>query len=129
MSARILVVDDDPLHRALIAEYLGLEGFDVCEAEDGPRALARASELEPDIVVLDVQMPEMNGFEVARRLRALAPLRGVWVLFVSSLDIEQRGVEHGGDDFLRKPCGQAELLARVRAGLRRGAPALTGDAT
>lgn len=126
MSARILVVDDDPLHRALLAEYLGLEGFDVCEAEDGARALARATERRPDIIVLDVQMPEMSGFEVVRRLRDLAPLRDVPVLFVSSLDLEQRGVEHGGDDFLRKPCGQAELLARVRAGLRRGAQATTG---
>lgn len=119
---RILVVDDDPIQRALLSETLGLAGFSVVEAEDGSIALDRATREPPDLVLLDVQMPGMSGFEVVRRLRSLPRLGDTPVLFVSSVDTEQakvHGFEQGADDYIVKPWVQGELLARVRAGLRR----------
>lgn len=120
--SRILVVDDDPIQRALLSESLGLAGFEVVEAEDGPIALDRATRESPDLVLLDVQMPGMSGFEVVRKLRGLPRLGDTPVLFVSSVDTEQakvHGFDQGADDYIVKPWAQAELLARVRAGLRR----------
>jgi DNA-binding response OmpR family regulator len=122
VSARILVVDDDPIQRALMAEYLGLAGFEVWEEENGARALARSMQDRPDLILLDVHMPEMSGLEVIRHIRSSAPLQDLPVLFVSSIATEQakvRGLEQGADDYIVKPCAQAELLARVRAALRR----------
>jgi DNA-binding response OmpR family regulator len=124
MSYSVLIVDDDAIERDCLAEYLGLAGFDVATADDGVQALARVDAALPDLVLLDVQMPEMDGFEVLQRLRADPRTRDLPVLLLSSVErnhIKVRGLELGADDYIVKPCPQPELLARVRAGLRRAA--------
>jgi len=136
MAYRILAVDDDAIQRDVLVHYLGLAGYEVEQAENGLLALREVLARVPDLVLLDIQMPEMDGFEVLRRMRESAVLRDVPVLLLSSLDrshVKVRGLELGADDYITKPCSQPELLARVRAGLRRGARyrknehALSGD--
>jgi len=124
---RILIVDDDPAIRDILRFALGRAGFEVLEAADGAAGLALACAAVPDLMVLDVMLPEMEGTEVCRALRATAgPAAAVPVLFLSSRDDEVDrvvGLEIGGDDYLAKPFSPRELVARVRAVLRRGLPA------
>ena len=118
---RILVVDDRAEGRKLLALRLAREGYVVREAEDGAAALALAAADPPDLVLLDVLMPGMDGFEVCRRLRAMPALQAVPVVMVTSLEDTQdcvRGLEAGADDFIIKPFKPAELQARVRSLLR-----------
>ena len=119
-----LVVDDEPHVTELIADVLGAEGFAVTVATDGPAALRKARANQPDIVVLDVGLPGLDGFEVCRALRKEAP---VPILFVTARGEEIDrvvGLELGADDYVTKPFSPRELIARVRAVLRRsGAPA------
>lgn len=120
---RILVVDDDPAQRDLVQGYLELAGYSVLSATSGVEALEQVGARSPDLVLLDVQMPEMDGFEVLRRLRSRAETRELPVLMLSAVarsHVRVRGLELGADDYISKSCEQAELLARVRAGLRRG---------
>ena len=115
----ILVADDDPHIRQVVRFAVEKAGFDVVEAEDGAQALARIAEEEPDLVVLDVMMPEMDGTEVCRRLRSDSD---VPVVFLSSRDEEIDrilGLELGGDDYVTKPFSPRELMARIKAVLRR----------
>src|SRR5204862_5088986 len=119
----ILVVDDDAHIREVIIFALEKAGFRTIEAADGQQALERFAREAPDLVVLDIVMPELDGTEVCRRLR-----RGshVPIVFLSSKDEEIDrilGLELGGDDYLAKPFSPRELVARVRAVLRRVAPA------
>ena len=118
-----LVVDDEPHVAELIASVLTAEGFAVTSAADGPAALRRARASQPDIVVLDVGLPGLDGFEVCRALRKDAP---VPILFVTARGEEIDrvvGLELGADDYVTKPFSPRELVARVRAVLRRsGAP-------
>lgn len=121
--ARILVVDDDPAIREVVRFALDRAGFEVAEAANGRAALLRAEGARPDLVVLDVMLPELDGIEVCRTLRRTST---VPILFLSSRDEEVDrivGLEVGGDDYLAKPFSPRELVARVRAILRRGAPA------
>jgi len=123
---KILVVDDDPHIRSVIRFALVRDGFAVAEAADGASALAAAAREAPDLIILDVVMPEMNGTDVCRQLR-----RGsqVPVIFLSSRDEEidrVLGLELGGDDYVTKPFSPRELVARVRAMLRRAAPPPAG---
>ncbi len=123
MPHRILIVDDDPHIRQLLAFALEKAGFIACEASDGEAALAMAAQAAPDLVVLDINMPRMDGLEVCRRLRAEGDLP---ILFLSSRDEEidrVLGLELGGDDYVSKPFSPRELVARVRAVLRRARPA------
>ena len=118
---RILVVDDRAEGRKLLALRLTREGYAVREAEDGAAALALAAAEPPDLVLLDVLMPGMDGFEVCRRLRAMPALQAVPVVMVTSLEDTQdciRGLEAGADDVIIKPFKPAELQARVRSLLR-----------
>ncbi|MEJ0062236.1 MAG: PleD family two-component system response regulator [Alphaproteobacteria bacterium] len=121
MSGRILVVDDNPLNVKLLAARLTREYYAVVTAGCGADALALAFKEPPDLVLLDVMMPDIDGYEVCRRLRADARTRHVPVIMVTALsDIEDRikGLEAGGQDFLTKPIQDTALLARVRSLLR-----------
>lgn len=115
--ARILIVDDDPTVRETLRTCFAGEGYEMAFAADGPGALAQAAEWLPDLVLLDVMMPGMDGFEVCRRLRADPLLAQVPVILVTGLDdydSRVRGAEVGADDFISKPYNRVELRARVR---------------
>jgi pilus assembly protein CpaE len=122
MSAKILIVDDDSLNRQIVSRVLTKAGYEMDSAKDGPEALAMIESAIPDLVVLDVMMPGMSGFEVCRQLRQdpkTAPL--LVILLTASTAVESRieGFEAGADDFLAKPFHPAELVAHVQALLRR----------
>ena len=119
--AKILVVDDTLKNVKLLADLLAVKGYSVITAESGREALAQLEAERPDLVLLDVVMPEMSGYEVCRKIRENAATRILPVVMVTALDpAEERikGIEAGADDFLAKPINQAELLARVRSLLR-----------
>jgi two-component system, OmpR family, response regulator MprA len=123
-GGRVLVVDDDPDVREAVETALELEGHSVTTAADGLAALKRLGQAEFDAVVLDVLMPNLDGFEVCRRLRASG--NRTPVLILTARDSEEdtiRGLDIGADDYLVKPFALGELLARVRALLRRTRPA------
>ncbi|MET7422370.1 response regulator transcription factor [Dactylosporangium sp. NPDC005555] len=117
---KVLVVDDEASIRALLSATLRLTGFDVKVATGGREALTAAADFAPDLVVLDVMMPDLDGFEVARRLRG--GNRPVPVLFLTARDsVEDRisGLTVGADDYVAKPFSLEEVVLRIRAILRR----------
>jgi DNA-binding response OmpR family regulator len=116
----ILVVEDDPIIRQTVEYALRRAGFSVCAVADGPSALSAADDCQPDLVVLDLMLPGIDGYEVAERLRAKD--RETGIIMVTALDTERdkvRGLDAGADDYITKPFSMEELLARVRANLRR----------
>jgi len=118
---RILIIDDDEELCELVSEYLTVEGFTVESVNDGESGLARALEGEYDMVILDVMLPKMNGFDVLRNLRQQSKLP-VIMLTARGDDMERIvGLEIGADDYLAKPFKPRELAARLRAILRRSA--------
>ena len=121
---RVLVVDDEPSISDLVATVLRYEGFRVEVADTGRRALRAAAEFDPALIVLDVMLPDLDGFEVHRRLTAEG--RAAPVLFLTARDATEdkvRGLSLGADDYVTKPFSLEELVARVRAILRRTASA------
>jgi DNA-binding response OmpR family regulator len=117
---RILVVDDEKKIRDLLAAYLRADGFEVAEAKDGSEALAKIRNAKPDLVILDVMMPGMDGIEVLRELRKTSD---VFVMMLTARAEETDkliGLSVGADDYLAKPFSPRELVARVKAILRRG---------
>ncbi|MGJ4859191.1 response regulator transcription factor [Labrys sp. KB_33_2] len=119
MSRTILIVDDDPHIRELLAFALAKAGMTTHQAGDGEEGLAKALSLKPDLAILDINMPRMDGLEVCRRLRAQSELP---VLFLSSRDDEidrVLGLEMGADDYVVKPFSPREVVARVGAILKR----------
>jgi len=116
---RILVVDDDADIRLLLRELLERAGFDVEEAEDGRAGLRAFFENPPSLVILDVSMPDMDGYQMLERLRDLSDVP-VLMLTARSQELEKvRGLSAGADDYVPKPFGRQELLARLQALLRR----------
>ncbi len=116
---RVLVVDDEPPIVELVRGYLAREGWQVAVALNGPSALARASEWQPDVVVLDVMLPGLDGIEVCRRLRGFSDAYVV-MLTARSEEVDRIvGLSVGADDYLVKPFSPRELVARIRAMLRR----------
>jgi len=125
---RILVVDDEPSIVDAVATALRYEGFEVDEALTGRAALSAVTQREPDLIVLDWMLPDLDGIEVGRRLRE----RGfkTAILFLTAKDSTENKVEAlraGGDDYVTKPFSLAEIVARVQAILRRTGSALPGD--
>ena len=119
MNARILVIDDEEDIRNLVVELLGRAGFDVQQAADGRAGLRALHAAPPDLVLLDVSMPELDGWQTLERIRDLSD---VPVLMVTARgeELERvRGLKAGADDYVTKPFGMDELLARIRAAIRR----------
>jgi adenylate cyclase len=118
---RILVADDNPMNVDILQTRLEAHGYEVVTAADGEEALARARDAEPDLILLDVMMPKVDGFDVCRRLRADPTLPFVPIILVTAKGDPKdivAGLEAGGDEYLTKPVDQAALVARVKSMLR-----------
>ena len=123
MKKRILVVEDDPAILTGLVDLLEGEGFAVEQAMDGAAALARHAEAKPDLLLLDVMIPERSGYEVCREIRRTDPSTPVIMLTAKGEEVDKVvGLELGADDYVVKPFSARELLARIRAVLRRGDP-------
>lgn len=119
--ARILVVDDNPAGVDLMRAQLDGEGYTIDSAGDGEQALEKVSETTPDLVILDIMLPKMSGFEVCKRIKGNEATRSIPVIMVTALnDMESRakGITAGADEFLSRPVDRSELLARVKSLLR-----------
>jgi two-component system alkaline phosphatase synthesis response regulator PhoP len=127
---RILIADDNQANAELLEAHLDGTGYDTRIAANGEETLAAAREWKPDVVLLDVMMPRLSGFEVCQRLRADPATRSVGVLMVTALDQPtdvEKAVDAGTDDFLTKPINKTELLLRVRAMLESRSEASEAD--
>jgi len=133
MTHRILVVDDEPDITALVAYHLAKAGFRVSTAANGPEALKAAREERPDVVILDVMLPGVSGYDVLAEMRRREETRDVGVILLTARREEAdriRGLSLGADDYLVKPFSPPELALRVNALLRRlGAPAVASGST
>ena len=128
-EARLLVVEDEPSIRELLATSLKFAGFDVYTAADGGEAIEVAEREQPDLVVLDVMLPDMDGFAVTKKLRDRG--RRMPIVFVTardSVDDKVAGLTVGGDDYVTKPFSLEEVVARIRAVLRRTRGEISEDA-
>ena len=120
-KARILAVDDQPHNLRLLVDLLSAKGYEVVTAASGAEALAKIESARPDLVLLDVIMPNMSGYEVCRKIREMPETAVLPIVMITALDPGEervKGLDAGADDFLAKPVNQAELLARVRSLLR-----------
>lgn len=129
--SRVLVIDDDATLSEVVARYLERDGFEVTRCADGREGLRVALDDLPDLVVLDLMLPGIDGFEVFRRLREVAPIPVVMLTARGDEDDRVAGLELGADDYVAKPFSPRELAARVRAVLRRASGGLSdaGEAT
>jgi len=119
MNASVLIADDDTILSQMLTEYLTTEGYDVAVVEDGNKALEALNQSPADIVVLDIMMPNLDGIETLRQIRASFQLP-VIMLTARGDDLDRiLGLELGADDYISKPCNPRELLARIKAVLRR----------
>jgi PleD family two-component response regulator len=119
--ARILIADDNPQGVELLEAYLSTTDYETRTAADGEQTLRQVAEWQPDVILLDIMMPKISGFEVCKRLRADPATRDIGILMITALDQpsdQDRAVEAGTDDFLTKPINKNELLLCVRSLLR-----------
>ena len=126
----VLVVEDDPSQREVLAYNIRAEGYSVLTAENGDEALIAIKDEQPDLVVLDWMLPNVSGIEVCRQIKKNASLAKTPVIMLSARSEEDdrvRGLETGADDYIVKPYSVAELLARIRTQLRRTRPAAMGE--
>lgn len=124
---KILVIDDDPLIRNLVERTFSKVGAEIASAQDGKQGLRKFYDHRPDLVILDIMMPELDGWETCRQIRFLSD---VPLIMLTSLDQDEdiiRGLDAGADDFLSKPFSPNVLVARARAALRRVELTPTGD--
>jgi len=123
MKQRVLVVEDDAAILTGLVDLLEGEGFAVEKATTGTQALARHAEAAPDLVLLDVMIPEKSGYDVCRAIRRSDPVTPIIMLTAKGQEVDRVvGLELGADDYVVKPFGASELVARIRAVLRRGRP-------
>lgn len=119
-NPRILVIEDEGAVRAGLVDGLSLEGYDVLFCEDGPSGLERYRESQPDLVILDLMMPGLDGLEVCRRIRADSQNTPIIILTAKTSEVDKVvGLELGADDYLTKPFGMRELFARIKTQLRK----------
>lgn len=122
MNEKILVAEDEPSILTGIVDLLESEGYNVLQAVDGEIALQHFRQLKPDLIILDIMMPKMSGYDVCRSIRREDPYSPILMLTAKGEEIDKVvGLELGADDYIVKPFGIAELLARIRSALRRGA--------
>jgi DNA-binding response OmpR family regulator len=121
VDARVLVVDDEPMVREVLSRYLERDGFEVEVAADGELAMAAFDARRPDLVLLDLMLPRLDGFEVFRRIRARGQSPVIMITARGEVTDRIVGLEIGADDYISKPFSPAEVVARARAVLRRGA--------
>jgi two-component system, OmpR family, alkaline phosphatase synthesis response regulator PhoP len=117
-DARILVAEDNPAGQELLQAYLAETSYEIRTAANGEQTLKLVGEWKPDVILLDVMMPRMSGFEVCKRLRADAATHDIGIIMVTALDQSadiERAVEVGADDFMTKPIDQDDLLLRIKA--------------
>jgi two-component system, OmpR family, alkaline phosphatase synthesis response regulator PhoP len=117
---RVLIADDNPQGLELLEAYLADMDYEIQTAADGDETLRRIKDWHPDLILLDIMMPKISGFEVCKRLRADAATRDIFVLMITALDQPSdidRAVDAGTNDFLTKPINKTELLLRVKSGL------------
>lgn len=122
-TKKILFVDDEVRMRRVIADYLRIKGYETAEAGDGVQALALFDETHPDLVLLDVMMPRMDGWEVCRRLRGKSAVPIIMLTARGQEEDELQGFSLGADEYIAKPFSLKILLARIEAVFRRGQPA------
>ena len=130
LKKKVLVVDDDESIARIIKDYLQEKGYAVTVAYNGGSGLRSAEEVQPDIIILDVEMPDMTGFEVCKKIREIAPLRNTPVIMLtarSAEDDELQGLQSGADDYLTKPFKPARLLARLQTAIERNARELDAN--
>lgn len=127
-AKKILIVDDEVRMRRVIADYLHIKGYETAEAGDGVQALALFDETHPDLVLLDVMMPRMDGWEVCRRLRSKSTVPIIMLTARGQEEDELQGFSLGADEYIAKPFSLKILLARIEAVFRRGQPAAVSSA-
>jgi two-component system response regulator MprA len=127
MAERVLVVEDEPKITRFLRQGLTYEGYEVDVAYDGEEALAKLRQSEPDIVILDIMLPSIDGLEVCRRLRTFSKVPVIMLTAREAVSDRVAGLDSGADDYLVKPFALDELLARIRALLRRQKALLDKD--
>jgi two-component system, OmpR family, response regulator ResD len=127
MTPKVLVVDDEPIVREVLGRYLAKDGFEVELAEDGEGAIAVFASTQPDLVLLDLMLPKLDGFQVFERIRALSDTPVIMLTAKTAEHDRIAGLERGADDYVSKPFSPGEVVARVKAVLRRSPEWEPGD--